>query len=105
MPQDAGMIKLVYKEKGFCQESGDGEIVLLVDQQAKRLVLKSSPGANFIDVRTAERQARSFPKIGIPLKTGENVGRGYEFVVENEVGPPDKLRHSPRQVYMGPGRE
>jgi hypothetical protein len=105
MPQNAGMVKLVYKEKGFSEGSGDGEIVLLVDSQAKKLILKSSPGANFIDVRTAERQARSFPKIGIPLKTGETVGRGFEFVVETEIGPPDKLRHSPRQVYMGPGRE
>ena len=105
MPQNAGTIKLVYQDKGFSQTSGDGEIVLLVDPQAKKLILKSSPSANFIDVRTAERQARSFPKIGIPLKTGETVGRGFEFVVETEIGPPDKLRHSPRQVYMGPGRE
>jgi hypothetical protein len=105
MPQNSGIVKLLYREKGFSQDSGDSDIVLLVDQQAKKLILKSSPGANFIDVRTAERQARSFPKIGIPLKNGENVGRGFEFVVENEIGPPEKLRHSPRQVYMGPSRE
>ena len=105
MATSQGVVKLGFKEKGFVEGLSDAEIFLLVDVQEKKLTLKSSPGANFIDVRTAERQARSFPKIGIPLKTGEIVGRGFEFVVETEIGPPDKLRHSPRQVYMGPNRE
>jgi hypothetical protein len=105
MPTSPGIVKLNFKNKVFVQEADESEITLLVDPQAKKMVLKSSPGANFIDVRTAERQARSFPKIGIPLKNGENVGRGFEFQIENDIGPPDKLRHSPRQVYMGPNKE
>jgi hypothetical protein len=105
MPSNPGVIKLNFKNKVFIQETAESEITLLVDPQAKKMVLKSSPGANFIDIRTAERQARSFPKIGIPLKNGDSVGRGFDLEVENEIGPPDKLRHSPRQVYMGPNRE
>jgi hypothetical protein len=105
MPSSPSIIKLNFKNKGFVQEADESEITLLVDPQAKKMVLKSSPGANFIDVRTAERQARSFPKIGIPLKNGENIGRGFDFQIETEIGPPDKLRHSPRQVYMGPTKE
>lgn len=105
MPTSPAVIKLTFKDKGFVEDTSESEITLLVDAQAKKMVLKSSPGANFIDVRTAERQARSFPKIGIPLKNGDCVGRGFDFQIENDIGPPDKLRHSPRQVYMGPRKE
>jgi hypothetical protein len=105
MTSNPAIIKLNFKNKVFVQEASESEITLLVDAQARKMVLRSSPGANFIDVRTAERQARSFPKIGIPLKNGENVGRGFDFQIENEIGPPDKLRHSPRQVYMGSNKE
>jgi hypothetical protein len=105
MPSNSAIVKLNFKNKAFIEEANESEITLLVDTQAKKMVLKSSAGANFIDVRTAERQARSFPKIGIPLKNGDCVGRGFEFQIENDIGPPDKLRHSPRQVYMGPNRE
>jgi len=105
MPTSQGVIKLGFKEKGFVEGLSDADIVLLVDVQEKKLALKSNAGANFIDVRTAERQARSFPKVGITLKNGFKVGQGFELVIENDVGPPERLRHSPREVYVGGYKE
>jgi hypothetical protein len=105
MATSQGVVKLGFREKGFVEGYSDAEIILLVDVQEKKLTLKSSPGANFIDVRTAERQARSFPKVGITLKDGFKVGQGYELVIENDIEPPDRLRHSPREVYAGNYKE
>nr|MDO8134604.1 hypothetical protein [Candidatus Njordarchaeum guaymaensis] len=105
MSASQGVVKLGFKEKGFVEGLADADIVLMVDVQEKKLTLKSNPGANFIDVRTAERQARSFPKVGINLKNGFKVGQGFELVIENDVGPPERLRHSPRQVYVSDYKE
>jgi hypothetical protein len=105
MPTSQGVVKLGFKEKGFVEGLSDAEIFLLVDVQEKKLTLTSSPGANFIDVRTAERQARSFPKVGITLKNGYKVGQGFELVIENDIEPPDRLRHSPREVYTSGYKE
>jgi hypothetical protein len=105
MATSQGVVKLGFKEKGFIEGLSDAEIILLVDVQEKKLTLKSNPGANFIDVRTAERQARSFPKVGVSLKNGFRVGQGFELVIENDVAPPERLRHSPRQVYVAGYKE
>lgn len=105
MPQVQGVVKLGFREKGFVEGLSDAEIVLLVDLQEKKLTLKSNPGANFIDVRTAERQARSLPKVGLTLKDGFRVGQGFQLVIENDTRPPERLCHSPRQVYTSGYKE
>ncbi|WXG47351.1 MAG: hypothetical protein WED05_11940 [Candidatus Atabeyarchaeum deiterrae] len=94
-----------FKEKGFIEGSTSADILLTVDVQAKKMLLRTSPGTSFIDARTAERQARAFPKSGITLRNGTRIGQGFELVIENDVAPPEKLRHSPREVYVGGRRD
>jgi hypothetical protein len=100
MATSNGVVKLGFKEKGFVEGLSDADITLLVDVAEKKLTLKSNPGANFIDVRTAERQARSFPKVGVTLKNGFRVGQGFQLLIESDVSAPERLHHSPRQVYV-----
>ncbi len=53
-----------------------------------------------IERRAAERNARGIEKVGFQTASKGRIGRGYELVIEGHGGGlPDRLRHSPREVY------
>lgn len=53
-----------------------------------------------IERRAAERNARGIEKVGFQTTKHGRIGRGYELVIEGHGGGlPDRLRHSPREVY------
>ena len=57
-------------------------------------------GASMIERRAAERNARGIEKVGFQTASKGRIGRGYELVIEGHGGGlPDRLRHSPREVY------
>ncbi len=96
------MTVLEYKDSQFYECSGapTTEISLKIDDGQKKLILSVSNGASMIQKRSAERNARGISKTGFRANTGATLGRGYELVVEGGGGGlPDRLKHSPREVY------
>jgi hypothetical protein len=93
---------LEYRESQFHEASGQAatDISLTIDETQKRLILAVSSNVSMIERRSAERNARGISKAGFLTSTGATVGRGYELVIEGHGGAlPDRLKHSPREVY------
>jgi hypothetical protein len=81
---------LEYKNSQFheCTGTPTTPITLTVDESTKKLILVVPSGASMIERRAAERNARGIEKVG------------FELVIEGHGGGlPDRLRHSPREVY------
>ena len=95
-------IVLEYKNSQFHECSGTPAtaINLTVDDSQKKLILVVPSGTSMIERRAAERNARGIEKVGFQTAKAGRIGRGYELVVEGHGGGlPDRLRHSPREVY------
>ena len=93
---------LEYKDSQFheCSSTPTTPITLTVDETIKKLVLAVPGGASMIERRAAERNARGIEKVGFQTASKGRIGRGYELVIEGHGGGlPDRLRHSPREVY------
>ena len=96
------MTVLEYRDSQFHEVSGQAtsEISLNIDHAQKKIILIVPGGSSMIQRRAAERNARGIQKIGFRTSKGINIGRGYELVIEGHGGGlPDRLRHSPREVY------
>ena len=96
------MTFLEYKDNQFHECSGTPatQITLKVDNAMKKLILTVPSGASMIERRAAERNARSIQKSGYQTARMGRSGRDYELDVGGGGGGlPDKLRHSPREVY------
>lgn len=71
-----------------------------VDESQKKLILAVPGGVSMIERRAAERNARSIQKSGFQTAKRGRIGAGFELVVEGHGGSlPDRLTHSPREVY------
>jgi hypothetical protein len=95
-------INLEYRNSQFHECSGQPTtaISLTVDDSQKKLILVIPTGASMIERRAAERNARGIEKVGFQTAKHGRVGRGYELVIEGHGGGlPDRLTHSPREVY------
>jgi len=95
-------IVLEYKDSQFheCTGTPTTAVTLTVDDAQKKLILIVPSGAGMIERRAAERNARGIEKVGFQTAKQGRIGRGYELVVEGHGGGlPDRLRHSPREVY------
>jgi len=96
------MTFLEYRNSQFQECAGQPatDITLKVDDAQKKLILSVPGGVSMIQSRSAERAARGISKAGYKSKSGATLGRGYELVIEGQGGGlPDKLKHSPREVY------
>ncbi|TXT55763.1 MAG: hypothetical protein BAJATHORv1_30144 [Candidatus Thorarchaeota archaeon] len=96
------MTVLEYRDSKFHEAQGQGssEIILKVDDSSKKLILTIPSGVSLIQRRAAERNARSIQKSGFQTTRQGRIGKGYELVVEGHGGGlPDRLKHSPREVY------
>ncbi|TFG27474.1 hypothetical protein EU527_18490 [Candidatus Thorarchaeota archaeon] len=95
-------IVLEYRNSQFheCTGTPTTPISLTVDDAQKKLILIVPSGTSMIERRAAERNARGIEKVGFQTAKRGRIGRGYELVVEGHGGGlPDRLRHSPREVY------
>ncbi len=95
-------IVLEYRNSQFheCSGTPSTPIHLTVDDAGKKLILVVPSGASMIERRAAERNARGVEKVGFQTAKHGRIGRGYELVIEGHGGGlPDRLRHSPREVY------
>jgi len=93
---------LEYRDSQFheCSGTPSTPITLTVDEAAKKLVLVIPTGTGMIERRAAERNARGIEKVGYQTSAGARIGRGFELVIEGHGGGlPDRLKHSPREVY------
>jgi len=93
---------LEYKDSQFheCTGTPTTPITLIVDESMKKLILAIPSGASMIERRAAERNARGIEKVGFQTASKGRIGRGFELVIEGHGGGlPDRLRHSPREVY------
>lgn len=96
------MTLLEYRDSQFHEVSGSptSDITLKVDEGQKKLILSVPGGVSMIQKRAAERNARSIQKSGFQTARSGRIGRGFELVLEGHGGSlPDRLRHSPREVY------
>lgn len=96
------MTVLEYRDSQFNECSGEAttEISLKIDDGLKKLILRVAGSSSMIQKRSAERNARGISKAGFRASSGATLGRGYELVVEGHGGGlPDRLKHSPREVY------
>jgi hypothetical protein len=75
-------------------------ILLVIDDGQKKLFLTVPGTTSMIVRRTAERQAQGIVKSGFLARDGGRYGRGYQVEVLGEGGQlPERLTHSPREVY------
>ena len=80
--------------------TAEDAILLAIDEGQKKLLMTVPSGVSLITKRAAERQARGITKTGFLLRTGGRAGRDHELEVLGEGGQlPDRLHHSPREVY------
>ncbi|MHA2379918.1 MAG: hypothetical protein ACXADS_11640 [Candidatus Thorarchaeota archaeon] len=96
------MTFLEYRNSQFheCTGTPTTEITLKVDEPQKKLILAVPGGVSMIERRAAERNARSIQKSGFQTSKRGRIGAGFELVVEGHGGSlPDRLTHSPREVY------
>jgi hypothetical protein len=96
------MTFLEYRNSQFheCTGTPTTDITLKVDESQKKLILAVPGGVSMIERRAAERNARSIQKSGFQTSKRGRVGAGFELVVEGHGGSlPDRLTHSPREVY------
>lgn len=96
------MTFLEYRDSQFheCTGTPSTEITLKVDDAQKKLILTVPGGVGMIEKRSAERGARSIQKSGFQTSKRGRIGAGYELVIEGHGGSlPDRLKHSPREVY------
>ncbi len=96
------MTVLEYRDSQFYECSGEGstEITLKIEDGPKKLVLRVAGSSSMIQKRSAERNARGISKTGFRTTSGGSIGRGYDLIVEGQGGGlPDRLKHSPREVY------
>ncbi|MEM2142133.1 MAG: hypothetical protein QXS20_07780 [Candidatus Thorarchaeota archaeon] len=96
------MTVLEYRDNQFheCVGQPNAEVILKVDDTAKKLILTIPSSVNLVTARAAERCARSIEKSGFQTAKRGRIGRGYELVIEGHGGAlPDRLRKSPREVY------
>ncbi|MFX1416433.1 MAG: hypothetical protein ACFFC0_06450 [Promethearchaeota archaeon] len=96
------MTFLEYRNSQFheCTGTPTTEITLKVDESQKKLILAVPGGVSMIERRAAERNARSIQKSGFQTAKRGRIGAGFELVVEGHGGSlPDRLTHSPREVY------
>ncbi len=96
------MTFLEYRNSQFheCKGTPTTDITLKVDEAQKKLILTVPSGVSMIERRAAERNARSIQKSGFQTSKRGRIGAGFELVVEGHGGSlPDRLTHSPREVY------
>jgi hypothetical protein len=96
------MTLLEYRENQFHESKGQttSEITLKVDDAQKKLILSIPSGVSMILRRAAERNARAIQKSGFQTAKKGRIGTGYELeIVGGGGGLPDRLKHSPREVY------
>ena len=96
------MTFLEYKNNQFHECAGQPatEISLKVDDAQKKLILSVPSGVSMIQRRAAERNARSIQKSGFQTAKKGRIGTGYELeILGGGGGLPDRLKHSPREVY------
>ena len=75
-------------------------ILLVIDESQKKLLLTVPTNVSLIVKRTAERQAQGIVKTGFLARDGGRYGRGHQLDVLGGGGQlPEKLTHSPREVY------
>ncbi len=75
-------------------------ILLAIDEGAKKLTMSVPSGTSMIARRAAERQARGITKTGFLCNDGGRYGRDAELEILGEGGQlPERLTHSPREVY------
>ncbi|MFW9920327.1 MAG: hypothetical protein ACFFED_12060 [Candidatus Thorarchaeota archaeon] len=80
--------------------TAEDAILLAIDEGRKKLLMTVPSGVSMITKRAAERQARGITKTGFLLRSGGRAGRNHDLEVLGEGGQlPDKLHHSPREVY------
>ena len=93
---------LEYRDSQFheCSGTPTASITLTIDEAGKKLILVIPTGTGMIERRAAERNARGIEKVGFQTTSGPRIGRGFELVIEGHGGGlPDRLKHSPREVY------
>ncbi len=96
------MVLLAFKDRLFCEadETSDSDIILDIKEEANQIIMRVKNDCGFVIRRTAERQIRGIQKSGFLTSDNQRIGEGYELVIEGEGGDvPDRLTHSPRQVY------
>jgi hypothetical protein len=75
-------------------------ILLAIDEGSKKLTMSVPEGKSMIVRRAAERQARGITKTGFLCNDGGRYGRDAELEILGEGGQlPERLTHSPREVY------
>ncbi len=80
--------------------ASDDTIILEINEAQKKLIMTVPGRIGLITRRAAERQARSIIKIGFLCKDGGRYGRDFELEVQGSGGQlPERLQHSPREVY------
>ncbi|MFQ6126276.1 MAG: hypothetical protein ACE5R6_16955 [Candidatus Heimdallarchaeota archaeon] len=97
------MLCFEFRNREFVEVSGtpSSDIYLLVNRESESLELHFSTGANLIECRTAERQARSIAASGVQLVTGERIGRGFNLTVNSDgTGLPERLKKPVPEAYF-----
>ncbi len=97
------LICFEFRNREFVESSGSpsADIYLLANRESETFELHFSTGANLIECRTAERQARSIAASGIQLGTGERIGRGYNLTINSDgSGLPERLKKSVPEAYF-----
>jgi len=96
------LLTLEFRNKVFVEnkEPNGDTISLKFDEGSRKLVLNVPLGCSMVDRLTAQRQANGISKFGWLASSGARIGEGYEVILDGGGGQtPDRLNHSPRQVY------
>jgi len=95
------MIVLEFRNREFVEVSGtpSTDIYLQVKKENGTMELHLGKGANLIECRTAERQARSLAVTGVHRSNGERLGQGFRLVVNSDNAMPDRLKKTVKDAY------
>ena len=98
------MLIFEFRNREFAQVNGSPstDVYLQVNKEVGTLELCVGKGANLIEARTAERQARSISASGVQSSNGERIGMGYQLSVNSDnsdSGLPDRLKKPVTEAY------